>query len=378
MPTKEQILKRLPPYQNKATIVVEEQTTNDIVNGILKTHNQYANDYDAIVDLFEADTIKATCKNVFNFLKQNVPYKIESGNKQKLCSPAAILFQDAGIDCKNIALFSNGIADALRRKYSLNFGVIYRFAGYNKKQIEHVFSVVSNDTNEIWNDAVLNTFNERLQPIFYKDKIVKPMALVAINGIPQPTVRQIKTLAYKNNVPAFTYAGKIAPQSIGDAQSEAEFWQKVNQTFQQLIAFFKDWNISDGEKMKRAFVEQNFTPNQMLLWYIKNKKDDWAYLHQAKEILIYDTPNINYNVADAFNTLIDKPEWKQINVQYDVPFNLSQTNKTPFFLLPEFRGKNYVATPSSGGGETPSGGETPAKSNLLKIAAGLLLIKQFI
>ena len=383
MPTKQQILNLLPAYLGNIKVIVEEQKTSDIVNEILKAHEFYKKDYDKICDLFYTGNLKTICKKIFDFLKQNVPYKIESGHKQKICSPAAILKQDAGVDCKNYALFTNGILDAIRRRYNEDFDLVFRFAGYSKKQIEHVYSVVANDDIEIWNDAVLNTFNERLQPIYIKDKKIKNMALLSVNGIPPLNNNQIKNLAAKNNVPPFVYAGKIAPQSIGiipPIDPFAFFGTDINKTINEIISFFKDWGLSDGEKIKKGFIQQGFTPDQMVLWYIKNAPkmaDPWANFHQAKEILIWDTPNISYNVADAFNTLIDKPEWQNVNVRYDVPFNLSQTNKTPFWLPVEFRGKNYVAAtdPTTGGGsEQPQ----QAKSNLLKIAVGLLLLKSFV
>jgi hypothetical protein len=370
MISKQNILGILQPFENKKTIIVDEQTTNDIIQGILKTHNFYKNEYDKIYKYFVGDSIEETCKNVYDFLKKYVPYYQEPEKKQTLRSPAAIVSKAA--DCKSYALFSCGILDAYRRNENKNFEVIYRFAGYNNKGIEHVFCVIKNK-NKIWFvDNVLPTFDNRNKlPTNYKDYKIENMALVSLAGI-----------NYKQNYTSFgkraESVGKV-PKIFGTEDEDKKIdFDKLLKGLQDIISFFANWNISDGEKMKRGFVEQGFTPNEMLLWYIVNKKDDWAFLHQAKEILIWDTPKINYNVADAFNTLINKPEWIAINNQYDVPFNLDITNKTPIYLPTELRGKNYVAAPNpnTGGG---GGGSTPAaKNNLLPLGLGAFLLFKFL
>jgi hypothetical protein len=378
MISKQNILGILQPFENKKTIIVDEQTTNDIIQGILQTHNFYKSEYDKIYKYFVGDNIEETCKNVYDFLNKYVPYYQEPEKKQTLRSPAAILSKGKdlgkdfeGADCKSYALFSCGILDAYRRNENKNFEVIYRFAGYNNKGIEHVFCVIKNK-NKIWFvDNVLPTFDNRSKlPTNYKDYKIEKMALVSLAGI-----------NYNQNYTSFgkrvESVGKV-PKIYGTEDENKIDFDKLLKGLQDIISFFANWNISDGEKMKRGFVEQGFTPNEMLLWYIKNKKDDWAFLHQAKEILIWDTPNINYNVADAFNTLINKPEWIAINNQYDVPFNLDITNKTPIYLPTELRGKNYVAAPNpnTGGG---GGGSTPAaKNNLLPLGLGAFLLFKFL
>jgi hypothetical protein len=381
MISKQNILGILKPFENKKTVVIDEQTTNDIIQGILQTHNFYKSEYDKIYKYFVGDSIEETCKNVYDFLKKYVPYYQEPEKKQTLRSPSAILSNagdlgknSQGADCKSYALFSCGIADAYRRNENKNFEVIYRFAGYNNKGIEHVFCVIKNK-NKIWFvDNVLPTFDNRSKlPTNYKDYKIENMALVSLAGI-----------NYNQNYTSFgkrvESVGKV-PKIYGTEDIFKIDFDKLLKGLQDIISFFANWNISDGEKMKKGFVEQGFTPNEMLLWYIVNKKDDWAFLHQAKEILIWDTPKINYNVADAFNTLINKPEWIAINNQYDVPFNLDITNKTPIYLPTELRGKNYVAAPNpntgSGGGGNSSNAPA-AKNNLLSLGLGAFLLFKFL
>ncbi len=183
MISKNKILSVLPEFKNSEIVLKKKQGVEDIVKGILKTHNQYFTDYDLISDFFYRGNVEDTCKYIFDFLKQNVPYEIESENYQTLRSPGAILHFPG--DCKSYALFSNGVLDSLKRKGKLKCDLIYRFAGYGvfTDYIEHVFCVCKTGKNEIWVDPVLNGYNEKKQPNYIVDKKINNMALVGISGI---------------------------------------------------------------------------------------------------------------------------------------------------------------------------------------------------
>jgi hypothetical protein len=184
------ILPQLTRFAGVETVVKKRQGVDDIVNGILKTHGQYKNEYQKICKHFLKPTIKETCKEIFNFLKTNVPYNIEPESYQTLRSPAAILSLPA--DCKSYALFSAGVIDALRNCGAIDCGLKFRFAGYDmfNNNIEHVFCVVTDGNNEFWIDPVLSTFDEKKQPVYIVDKNIKNMSLVGIAGVgatPRPS-----------------------------------------------------------------------------------------------------------------------------------------------------------------------------------------------
>lgn len=177
------ILPQLTRFAGVETVVKKRQGVDDIVNGILKTHNQYKNEYQKICKHFLRPTIKETCREIFNFLKTNVPYNIEPESYQTLRSPAAILSLPA--DCKSYALFSAGVIDALRNCGAIDCGLKFRFAGYDmfNNNIEHVFCVVTDGNKEFWIDPVLGAFNEKKQPVYIVDKNIKNMSLVGIAGV---------------------------------------------------------------------------------------------------------------------------------------------------------------------------------------------------
>lgn len=181
------LLHNISGFENKQNIIVEDQTTGDIIKAILDTHPKYQADYKKIAQYFKGSNDIQTCEKIWKFLKKNIRYVIESENKQFVRSPAAILKQ-AVSDCKCYALFSGGIADALGMKFC------YRFASYNNyiKQPGHVFLVVNPGTNnEIWIDPVLSYFNYK-KPYYYKiDKQPKNMAIYSISGIDKGTLKVV-------------------------------------------------------------------------------------------------------------------------------------------------------------------------------------------
>lgn len=180
---KDYILGRLQPFQGTRKMIVRDQDVPDIINAMLTAHKQYAGDYDKISEDFWTGDPKTTAKKIFDFLKKNVRYKIESDKDQRIMSPAAIVSLGQN-DCKNYALFINGILDSLRRKGLLKNEIFYRFASYRLLDNipHHVFAVMKVNGEEIFIDPVLSNFNDHSKPYYFKiDK--KPMAIYSVNGI---------------------------------------------------------------------------------------------------------------------------------------------------------------------------------------------------
>ena len=182
------LIGKVSPFLGKKEVVVANQDTVDIIDALIRNHYKYANEYDNIYRYFDGGNVEETAFNVWNFLKDNFKYNIEPEEMQILRSPAALLSANViGIDCKGYATFANGIMDAYRRNTGKKFDVIYRFASYDAfdNTPQHVFAVVKDNGTEFWIDPVLDQFDEKKQPYFYKDKKIKEMALVAMSGIPE-------------------------------------------------------------------------------------------------------------------------------------------------------------------------------------------------
>jgi hypothetical protein len=180
------LIGKVSPFLGKKEIVVANQDTVDIIDALIKNHYKYSNEYDKIFRYFDGGNVEETAFNVWSFLKEEFKYNIEPEEMQILRSPAALLASNiVGIDCKGYATFANGVMDAYRRNTGKNFEVYYRFASYDAfdNTPQHVFAVVEEKGIEYWIDPVLDQFDEKKQPYFYKDKKIKKMALVAMSGI---------------------------------------------------------------------------------------------------------------------------------------------------------------------------------------------------
>lgn len=231
LPTKKEVLFILNAFKNEKNIVKKKQSFDDIIKGILHTHELYKSEYDKIYNLFLADSYRSILQKIFIFLKTNVPYKAEPSHEQTLRSPSAILEYNNSADCKSYALFTNGILDAIRRNENEDFEIIYRFAGYeNLKNIEHVFSVAKFGDIEFWNDAVLNEFDSREKiPTFTQDKKIRPM-LVQVNGFNNAAItsQKLSILEQLRPQPSYLYVGK---QNIDTAftsiDTTAEYFAKA-------------------------------------------------------------------------------------------------------------------------------------------------------
>ena len=180
------LIGKVSPFLNKREIIENNQDTTDIIDALIKNHYKYASEYDKVFRYFDGGSVEETAFNVWQFLKDDFKYTIEPEKMQILRSPAAILASNmVGIDCKGYATWAAGTMDSYRRNTGKDFEVYYRFASYDPldKTPQHVFCVVKENGVEYWIDPVLDQFDEKKQPYYYKDKKIKNMALVAMSGI---------------------------------------------------------------------------------------------------------------------------------------------------------------------------------------------------
>jgi hypothetical protein len=203
------LISKLEPFLGKKDVIIYNQDTTDIIDGILNNHQKYQSEYDKIYRYFiEDDNTDQTAYNVWCFLKDNFSYVIEPEKMQVLRSPAAILGSNRnGIDCKGYATFSAGVMSAWKRNAGKKYDVVYRFASYDAfdKTPQHVFVVIKEDGNEYWIDPVLDEYDQKKQPYFYKDKKIDDMALIALSGLDRSSNQN-----YNNNI------GGVVIDTYGD------------------------------------------------------------------------------------------------------------------------------------------------------------------
>lgn len=173
------VASKLPRAENKAVLVTDWQNSQDLIKAIASCHTENLKYAKKIAHLFEGSTDIETCKNVYDFLRYEVPYKVEPGEAQKV-KTLPRFFADSvrtisgadpiGNDCKMYAVFTNTILN------TLGIPSEYRFVSYKGKNPTHTYSVVK--PLGIVIDAVLPNFDTE-KP--YKTK--KDMALYKMSGI---------------------------------------------------------------------------------------------------------------------------------------------------------------------------------------------------
>jgi hypothetical protein len=269
LPSKNIILQKLSPFQNFKKVLTTDQSTKDIVNGIVDTLDQYHDEYNKISKYFLGSNVRETAKNVWEFLKNNVPYFIESGDFQTLRSPAAILSMPMGADCKSFALFTAGTLESLNFKGDLRVPFAFRFASYknNSKEFGHVFVVLYPETNkEIWIDPVLDKFNDRSKiPTYYKDKKVK-MSLVQMSGVDLSAKEKMSTMvAYRNKLVSdrdrLLNNGVITPNSSKELEYKVAI-NKVTRKIQDMPSINGFLDNFFGGNQNQNNTDNRFNSNQ--------------------------------------------------------------------------------------------------------------------
>lgn len=188
------VLKYLTPVAGHEKELVLDQDENDIVTGMIRCHKKWKGEYDKICGLFYRGNVYSTAYELWRFLKENIPYRIETSSLQTVKSPSAILDYEkvpGGTDCKHYALFVAGILDALKRR-GMQLQWRWRFVSYdyNSPKVHHVFVVVHNrNGRELWVDPVMPGFNWRSKKYYYFiDKKVSSM-LSEVSGL-EPQTQQ--------------------------------------------------------------------------------------------------------------------------------------------------------------------------------------------
>lgn len=168
-----QILGILPKSENKAKLITNWQSETDLIKAIMKSHAENLKYAKKINRFFDDGTPRGTAFNIFQFLKNYVPYKVEPASKQAVKTLPRML-NDAklgiGSDCKMYSVFTNTILN------SLGYNSIYRFTGYRGDNLTHVYTVMPKENLVI--DAVLPNFDTE-KP--YTNK--KDMSLYQMSGI---------------------------------------------------------------------------------------------------------------------------------------------------------------------------------------------------
>ena len=254
------LLGRLKSFGGNSKMIVRDQQVPDIISAMLSAHKMYAGEYDKISkDFYSGDGVQ-TAKKLFEFLKKNVQYKIESDKSQRIMSPSAILSLGKN-DCKNYALFIMGVLDSLKRKGLIDNKIYYRFASYKllDEIPHHVFAVIQDeDGNEYFIDPVLSTFNER-KTYYHKIDKIPSMPLYSVSGIGQTK----KKAAAKSVAPVQKEKKKIVLK-IALAPARGSFLLLVGLNFMGLATKLKAAFDNRADETQNWWKNLGGNPNELL------------------------------------------------------------------------------------------------------------------
>lgn len=172
MSIRQKIQRILPEPQYRAKLVSGWQNTEDIVKAIQQQHIENLQNANKIKHLFCDRDERTTARNIFNFLKQEIEYRVEPAERQTTKSLQRFVADGYG-DCKHFAIFANTILQ------SCGFKPIYRFSGYrDRRNVQHVYTYLPS-TNTVL-DAVLPAFDTEKPYTIKKDY---NMSLYKLSGI---------------------------------------------------------------------------------------------------------------------------------------------------------------------------------------------------
>ena len=262
------LLGRLKSFGGNSKMIVRDQQVPDIISAMLSAHKMYAGEYDKISkDFYSGDGVQ-TAKKLFEFLKKNVHYKIESDKNQRIMSPSAILSLGKN-DCKNYALFIMGVLDSLKRKGLINNKIYYRFASYRllDEIPHHVFAVIQDqDGTEYFIDPVLSKFNER-KTYYHKIDKEPTMPLYSVSGIGAAK----KKTAAKAVAPAAKTATAAKPKEkkkivlkIALAPARGSFLLLVGLNFMGLATKLKNAFTNRADDTQNWWKNLGGNPNELL------------------------------------------------------------------------------------------------------------------
>jgi transglutaminase-like putative cysteine protease len=127
----------------------ENGTTEDIVQTVLYGDKKSAWYTAKFAHTLKGRTVLLTVKNIWSFLKSEVPYVLDPSGVQYIKSPGKLLDDRAG-DCKSFSVFAGSILQ------NLGIPFRYRFTSYKPDDPTptHVYIVVEGPEGDIVLDAV--------------------------------------------------------------------------------------------------------------------------------------------------------------------------------------------------------------------------------
>ncbi len=176
-----------PTPEGGDILVEKDATVQDTITFIPQVVKDTLDDTKLIARVLKGKTLHDTCKNIWDFVYEHIPYKKDEDGKEQVRRPARVWLDrkkenpnDAGADCDCYTTFISSILTNLQIEHTLRICKYW----YTSGRYTHIYPIVpTTEGNYITIDCVVNKFNYE-EP--FTEKQDKPMELHYLNGIDFP------------------------------------------------------------------------------------------------------------------------------------------------------------------------------------------------
>lgn len=185
---------------------------------------------------FRGKSEKETCKNIFDFLKNEIKYSADD-SEQIIKLPSALLKKRAqGSDCKSFSLFTAAVCENLKIPYQ------FVYASYNENPIpSHVYVATKNGYII---DAVWGIFNSEKDSTY---KYTKNMNVRYMAGVSSPQLGNCGCQQNANGI------GKLNPLRILLAPGRGVFLAILKGNFDNSAGLLTKVNEKNGAGVKKLW-----------------------------------------------------------------------------------------------------------------------------
>jgi Transglutaminase-like superfamily len=181
-------IKLIAPTTNRDTLHFEDGDTSDIISVVLMDDEVAARKrlIKDFAPLLRGATDYKTCLNIWNFVKNEIPYVADKSGYERIRLPNKTIYDayhiQNGGDCKSFALLTNDLC----RELGINS--LYRFISQKRlsQKVTHVYCVAIVNGKEIYLDAVYHKFNEEAYRTYkqdYRASMIVPQSAASVKGI---------------------------------------------------------------------------------------------------------------------------------------------------------------------------------------------------
>lgn len=163
-----------PKPDERDRIIIKEGEVSDTVELMEKVVHKYLTDTARIAPLLRRKTLEETCKSIYDFVYNNIQYKLDKRGLEQLRRPARSWAERrTGVDCDCMSIFISSILTNLKFPHS------FRITRYSADHWQHVYVIVPDNRGGYINiDAVVSPYGYE-KP--FTDKMDYTMSLNGIN-----------------------------------------------------------------------------------------------------------------------------------------------------------------------------------------------------